>query len=117
MAALTIGTLGTAAVFIYPYWRIPVRWFQWWRAEEADLAVGQVWRECGFGKTNKDWKVSELDEDLVTFLSVDREDDFGDAYELNLDLAEWSKYAKRLRMFCLDRNDSVEDSYWGDAAE
>lgn len=115
---VTTGTIVTVGGFAWKYWRIPVRLFQWWKAEDTELEVGQVWREAaGLSATNKDWKVTELDEDVVSFESVDREDDFGEAYELNLGIEEWPYYCKKFRMFCYDRNDTIHDTYWGDAAD
>lgn len=113
MALFTLGTLVTVAGAVWKYWRLPVRFYKWHKAQEIEPAVGQVWMEAGFSTKDVKWLIGAVEEDSIT-MQLDGVED-AEAQELTWD--DWALYGKKHRMFCLDCNDSIEDTYWGKASE
>jgi hypothetical protein len=120
MPLMTVGTVATAVGIVWQFWRVPVRLWEWHRAEEVEPAVGQIWREASLGGPNVDWQVIEVREEPwhIFLKSTTIKDSFGDFEEVNMDLETWEHvYLKKRRLYCKDSKSSIEDTYWGDVAE
>lgn len=113
---LTVSSFATIVGIIWQYWRIPVRFWQWYHAPETEPEVGQLWREASFSSQNRDMKVIECDEDhIMTRSTTDK--DFADDYlELSLTWWAWERMVKARRLYCKEQP-SMEDEYWGDLPE
>jgi len=114
MALITFGTVVTGAWTLYKYWRIPYRLFLWHNAKEVEPAAGQIWLEAGLSPKDNKWKVKITDRFRIEVISVVSK---GDAVELDLNWDDWAAMVKKSRMFCFDKHDSIDNRFWGDAAE
>ena len=117
MPLLTTGSIATVVGVVWKFWKVPVRFYQWHKAEEVEPAVGQLWREAGLSGPDHDMKVIECDEDHIMTRSTTDKDGFGDYLELSLTWPAWEEMVKARRLYCKDRNESIEDKFWGDASE
>lgn len=117
MALLTAGSIATGAGFIWKFWRVPVRLWEWHKAEEVEPAPGQLWRSAGFSGKNSDLKVVSCDDHHIILKSPTDKDHFGDPVEHYLDWDHWEKMVKGKRLYCKDTNTSVEDRYFGEHSE
>ena len=117
MALLTTGTLATIGGHAWKFWRVPIRFYQWYKTEEVEPAVGQLWREAGFSGPNHDMKVIECDDDHIMTRSTTDKDAFDDYLELSLTWPAWEEMVKARRLYCKDTNESIEDQYFGEHSE
>lgn len=120
MPMITAGAVATTLGVIWKFWRVPVRFYQWYKAEEVEPAVGQRWRETGFSGPHIDWKIIDLKEEPwhIFLQSTTKKDSFDDLEETNMDLEQWENaYIKKRRLFCKDAGNSMEDLYWGEHSE
>lgn len=120
MALLTTGAVAGGLGFVWKFWRIPVRLWQWHKAPEVEPEVGQTWREASLSGPNKDWKVLDIREEPwhIFLESTTDKDVFDDPITTNMDLKTWeTAYIKKRRLYCKDTNDSLEDQYFGDSSE
>lgn len=114
MALLTAGSIATAAGLVWKYWRIPVRFYLWYKAEETEPAEGQIWRQADFSPKDTKWKVIEVDEEQgIVIESVDADEELEEIMTWD----NWAKVVKKRRMWCHDTNTSMEDIYFGEHSE
>lgn len=117
MSLLSVGTLVTIAGTLVMYWRVPVRFTEWWFAKEVTPAIGQRWRVANFKTSNTDWIVDEVDKEFIHLISDTEEDTFGDFLNHRFTWEEWKTWHQKNRLWCKDANQSIEDKYWGKASE
>lgn len=118
MALITLAGLISGGGMVWKYRRIPVRFYQWYKAEEVEPAEGQLWRAASFKPQDSDWKVVDVGEDGLNLISTTDKDDFDEFEEMDLEWEEWTdEFVGRRRFYCTDKNDNIHDTYWGDASE
>lgn len=114
---ITSGAIATIGGIAWKFWRLPIRFYEWYTAEEVEPAVNQLWREASFSGDNSDLKVIELDENHILVRSTTHKDGLGDDLEYSLTWKAWEEMVKARRLYCKDHNKSLEDQYFGEHSE
>ena len=77
-----------------------------------------MWSQAIIVATDRKWKITQVDDDYIELESLTQEDWDGEPLDKLMDRETWAKdFIGKGRGFCLDRNDTVYDKFWGDAAE
>ena len=114
---LSLMSLTVIANVVGPFWRVPLRFYQWSRSKPTEPAVDQVWSQALITTTDRQWKITETENGYIALESLTQEDWKGDPLTNLMDSQTWQNdFVRRGRGFCLDRNDTVYDEFWGDAA-
>lgn len=117
MPLVTAGAIATGLGIVWNYWRVPYRFYKWRIAEEVEPEVGQHWREASTSAANKDWKITEVEEDSISIESTTDQDSLGNNLKDSMDWDTWETFVTKRRLYCHDKKDTIHDTYWGEHAE
>jgi hypothetical protein len=120
VALLTAGAVAGAIGVVWRMRFVPISFYKYWKTPPAELAVGQVWAYASFFNRNAEgdphtYTITEVDQTHVVYQSnwIPDEPDL-----IRVQQEVWDRQAKKLRCFVLNvKGATLEDQFWGDAAE